>query len=134
LAARPDGGRRAQPHAGEGGLFGREEIDIIGPAVPSRAPRDHDRRPVSPRTVFMRARQSGHPPQFDVWWRCTTTRVDTVKYLGIDKGVNVTLGLPLVRTSRTMAPRSTSPGRGGPMPAAWSKPSAWRAAWQTARR
>jgi hypothetical protein len=52
-----------------------------------------------------------------------------VKYLGVDKGVNVTLGLPLVRTSPTTAPHLTLPARAWPMPPAWSRPCAWRARW-----
>lgn len=90
------------PHAGEGGLFGREELDIIGPAV--RAARDQGvlaSDPIAPDTVFMRARaQPGKPGEFDVVLAMYHDQgLIPVKYLGVDKGVNVTLGLPLVRTS-----------------------------------
>jgi 4-hydroxythreonine-4-phosphate dehydrogenase len=90
------------PHAGEGGLFGREEMDIIAPAV--RAARLQGLQvsdPLAPDTVFMRARASaGHPGEFDVVLAMYHDQgLIPVKYLGVDKGVNVTLGLPLVRTS-----------------------------------
>src|SRR5450830_738797 len=56
------------PHAGEGGLFGCEEIEVIGPAV--RAARAHGvlaSEPLAPDTVFMRARHTARKPgEFDV--------------------------------------------------------------------
>jgi 4-hydroxythreonine-4-phosphate dehydrogenase len=90
------------PHAGEGGLFGDEEIRIIGPAV--RAARESGidaRGPFAPDTVFMRARDTaGHPGEFDVVVAMTHDHgLIPVKYLGVEEGVNVTLGLPFVRTS-----------------------------------
>lgn len=90
------------PHAGEGGLFGREEIDIIAPAiVAARASGCEVSGPWAPDTVFMRARnQGGLPGEFDVVVAMYHDQgLIPVKYLGVDQGVNVTLGLPLVRTS-----------------------------------
>lgn len=90
------------PHAGEGGLFGREEIDVIAPAIAAaRAEGIEASGPFAPDTVFMRARST---PQragdFDaVIAMYHDQGLIPVKYLGVDKGVNVTLGLPLVRTS-----------------------------------
>src|SRR6185369_9843731 len=57
--------------------------------------------PFAPDTVFMRARAAaGHPGEFDVVVAMYHDQgLIPVKYLGVDKGVNVTLGLPLVRTS-----------------------------------
>ena len=57
--------------------------------------------PLAPDTVFMRARHApGHPGEFDVVLAMYHDQgLIPVKYLGVDKGVNVTLGLPLVRTS-----------------------------------
>jgi len=85
------------PHAGEGGLFGREEVDVIAPAVlAARAEGLDASGPYAPDTVFMRARQG----EFDaVVAMYHDQGLIPVKYLGVDKGVNVTLGLPLVRTS-----------------------------------
>ena len=90
------------PHAGEGGLFGREEIDTIAPAVVAARAQGLDvTGPLAPDTVFMRARQSSDKPaEFDVVLAMYHDQgLIPVKYLGVDKGVNVTLGLPLVRTS-----------------------------------
>ena len=90
------------PHAGEGGLFGREEIDIIHPAVEAaRQLGMHVHGPFAPDTVFMRARRKGKEPgEFDaVVAMYHDQGLIPVKYLGVEKGVNVTLGLPLVRTS-----------------------------------
>ncbi len=90
------------PHAGEGGLFGREEIDVIGPAVQAaRAAGLRVQGPLAPDTVFMRAR-AGQPGagEFDVVVAMYHDQgLIPVKYLGLDQGVNVTLGLPFVRTS-----------------------------------
>lgn len=85
------------PHAGEGGLFGREEVETIAPAVAqARAAGLDVHGPYAPDTVFMRARTG----EFDVVVAMYHDQgLIPVKYLGVDKGVNVTLGLPLVRTS-----------------------------------
>lgn len=85
------------PHAGEGGLFGREEIDTIAPAVEAARAQGIDASgPHAPDTVFMRARAG----EFDVVVAMYHDQgLIPVKYLGVEKGVNVTLGLPLVRTS-----------------------------------
>ena len=90
------------PHAGEGGLFGREEVDFIAPAVRAAQAEGIDAAgPFAPDTVFMRARNApGHPGEFDaVIAMYHDQGLIPVKYLGLDHGVNVTLGLPLVRTS-----------------------------------
>lgn len=90
------------PHAGEGGLFGDEEIRIIRPAIEAARTEGIDARgPFAPDTVFMRARSvAGHPGEFDVVVAMTHDHgLIPVKYLGVEHGVNVTLGLPFVRTS-----------------------------------
>lgn len=90
------------PHAGEGGLFGSEEIDHIEPAVAAARAMGIDARgPFAPDTVFMRARHApGHPGEFDAVVAMTHDHgLIPVKYLGVEQGVNVTLGLPFVRTS-----------------------------------
>ncbi|HYD77845.1 4-hydroxythreonine-4-phosphate dehydrogenase PdxA [Ramlibacter sp.] len=90
------------PHAGEGGLFGREEIEAIEPAIQAARAEGIDASgPWPPDTVFMRARSSAERPgEFDVVLAMYHDQgLIPVKYLGVDKGVNVTLGLPLVRTS-----------------------------------
>jgi len=90
------------PHAGEGGLFGREEIEAIAPAIAAARAQGMDvHGPFAPDTVFMRARNApGHPGEFDVVLAMYHDQgLIPVKYLGVEQGVNVTLGLPLVRTS-----------------------------------
>ncbi|MDE2394560.1 MAG: 4-hydroxythreonine-4-phosphate dehydrogenase PdxA [Burkholderiales bacterium] len=85
------------PHAGEGGLFGSEEQRFIGPAVQAaRAEGIAASGPWAPDTVFMRARRG----EFDLVVAMTHDHgLIPVKYLGVEEGVNVTLGLPFVRTS-----------------------------------
>lgn len=85
------------PHAGEGGLFGDEEIRIIRPAIEAARSEGIDASgPYAPDTVFMRARRG----EFDLVVAMTHDHgLIPVKYLGVEQGVNVTLGLPFVRTS-----------------------------------
>jgi 4-hydroxythreonine-4-phosphate dehydrogenase len=85
------------PHAGENGKFGREDIDIIAPAVAAaRADGIDASGPWPGDTVFMRARRG----EFDiVVAQYHDQGLIPVKYLGVDEGVNVTVGLPFVRTS-----------------------------------
>lgn len=85
------------PHAGEHGKFGREDLDIIAPAIAQARAKGIDASgPWPGDTVFMRARRG----EFDI---CVAQYHDQglipIKYLGIDEGVNVTVGLPFVRTS-----------------------------------
>lgn len=91
------------PHAGEGGLFGDEELRIISPAVEAARGAGIDASgPYAPDTVFMRARHAppAHPGEFDIVVAMTHDHgLIPVKYLGVERGVNVTLGLPFVRTS-----------------------------------
>ena len=85
------------PHAGEGGLFGSEEIEFIAPAVAEAKRRGfHVSGPYAGDTVFFRTLQG----EFD----CAIAMYHdqghvAAKMLGIWQGVNVTLGLPIVRTS-----------------------------------
>ncbi|MCE2656946.1 MAG: 4-hydroxythreonine-4-phosphate dehydrogenase PdxA [Rubrivivax sp.] len=90
------------PHAGEGGLFGDEEGRLIAPAIEAaRAEGIKASGPYPPDTVFMKARHTAERPgAFDVVVAMTHDHgLIPVKYLGVEHGVNVTLGLPLVRTS-----------------------------------
>ncbi len=90
------------PHAGEAGLFGDEEIRFIAPAVAAARAEGIDAQgPFAPDTVFKRAPHApGHPGEFDLVVAMTHDHgLIPVKYLGVEQGVNVTLGLPFVRTS-----------------------------------
>jgi 4-hydroxythreonine-4-phosphate dehydrogenase len=85
------------PHAGEGGLFGREEIEIIAPAIAAARAEGIDASgPWPGDTVFAAARQG----RFDVVVaQYHDQGLIPVKYLGFESGVNFTLGLPFIRTS-----------------------------------
>ncbi len=85
------------PHAGEDGLFGREDMDIVAPAIAlARAEGIDASGPWPGDTVFMRARQGA----FDgVVAQYYDQGLIPVKYLGLDEAVNITVGLPFVRTS-----------------------------------
>jgi 4-hydroxythreonine-4-phosphate dehydrogenase len=86
------------PHAGEAGLFGREDLDIIGPAIAqAKSLGANVTGPWPGDTVFMRARQA---KEFDVVIaQYHDQGLIPIKYLGLDQGVNMTLGLPFIRTS-----------------------------------
>ena len=119
------------PHAGEGGLFGDEEIRVIGPAVEAARGEGIDARgPYAPDTVFMRARHApGHPGEFDIVVAMVHDHgLIPVKYLGVEQGVNVTLGLPFVRTSPDHGTAFDIAGTGR------ADPSSLRAAVRMARR
>ncbi len=85
------------PHAGEHGLFGSEDEAIIKPAIQqAQAEGIEVSGPWPGDTVFMHARQR----RFDVVVaQYHDQGLIPVKYLGVDEGVNVTVGLPFVRTS-----------------------------------
>jgi 4-hydroxythreonine-4-phosphate dehydrogenase len=103
------------PHAGEGGLFGQEEIETIAPAIAAVSSEGADvYGPIAPDTVFMRARNTeNHPGEFDVVVAMYHDQgLIPVKYLGVEQGVNVTLGLPLVRTSPDHGTAFDIAGRG----------------------
>lgn len=103
------------PHAGEGGLFGVEEVDIIRPAIAmARQEGMRVEGPLPGDTVFMKARQSARSPDpVDVVIAMYHDQgLIPVKYLGVEQGVNVTLGLPLVRTSPDHGTAFDIAGRG----------------------
>ena len=85
------------PHAGEHGLFGSEDEAIIRPAIQqAQAEGIEASGPWPGDTVFMHARQG----RFDVVVaQYHDQGLIPVKYLGVDEGVNITVGLSFVRTS-----------------------------------
>jgi len=85
------------PHAGDGGIIGREEIDLILPAI--RAARKkgyHVSDPVPADTLFYKARKGGYDAIVAMYH---DQGLAPLKMIGFDEGVNVTLGLPIIRTS-----------------------------------
>lgn len=85
------------PHASENGMFGTEERDFIATAVSrARAKGINVSGPWAADTVFMRARKG----EFDVVVaQYHDQGLIPVKYLGVEHGVNITVGLPFIRTS-----------------------------------
>ncbi|HEY8812050.1 MAG TPA: 4-hydroxythreonine-4-phosphate dehydrogenase PdxA, partial [Candidatus Dormibacteraeota bacterium] len=85
------------PHAGENGLLGSEDRDRLLPAVEqARAAGIEATGPWSPDTIFLR----GSEGEFDAVVAAYHDQGHIpIKMLGLDSGVNVTIGLPIVRTS-----------------------------------
>jgi len=85
------------PHAGEHGLFGREEETVIAPAIACCRAKGIDvSGPFPADTVFVRARNG----EFDVVVACYHDQgLIPVKLAAFGRAVNVTLGLPIIRTS-----------------------------------
>lgn len=97
------------PHAGEQGDMGREEIDIIAPAVADLEKCGKFTGPLAPDTLFHRAVEGG----FDgVLCMYHDQGLIPLKLLAFHEGVNVTLGLPFIRTSPDHGTAFDIAGRG----------------------
>nr|WP_305089332.1 D-threonate 4-phosphate dehydrogenase [Enterobacter asburiae] len=85
------------PHAGENGLFGDEEIKIVGPAIDAmKAQGVNVTGPCPPDTVFMQC----HEGMYDMVVAMYHDQGHIpLKLLGFYDGVNITAGLPFIRTS-----------------------------------
>ena len=85
------------PHAGESGHLGREELDVIQPACEAmRAQGMRITGPVSADTAFNPARMGGIDAVLAMYH---DQGLPVLKYAGFGDAVNITLGLPIVRTS-----------------------------------
>ena len=85
------------PHAGEGGRMGREEIDVIAPVLDRlRSEGMRIAGPLSADTMFHAAARSGYDTAICMYH---DQALIPIKTLDFDRGVNVTLGLPIIRTS-----------------------------------
>jgi 4-hydroxythreonine-4-phosphate dehydrogenase len=85
------------PHAGEEGTIGREEVDIIAPAVAALQAEGMDiRGPFSADSMFHAAARARYDAAIAMYH---DQALIPLKTLAFDSGVNVTLGLPFVRTS-----------------------------------
>lgn len=85
------------PHAGEGGNLGREEIDIIEPAIAELRLAGIDARgPMPPDTMFHPDARRTYDAALCMYHDQALIPIKTIDFHG---GVNVTLGLPFVRTS-----------------------------------
>lgn len=85
------------PHAGENGTLGREEIEIIAPAIERLRDEGHDvTGPHPPDVLFHERARSGYDLALAMYH---DQGLIPLKTLHFDEGINVTLGLPIVRTS-----------------------------------
>lgn len=85
------------PHAGEGGQIGSEEIDIITPAIAELRAEGWDvRGPLPADTLFHAHARASYDAALCMYH---DQALIPIKTLHFDEGVNVTLGLPIVRTS-----------------------------------
>jgi 4-hydroxythreonine-4-phosphate dehydrogenase len=85
------------PHAGEGGVMGREEIEIIAPVIEAlNAEGLALTGPHSADTMFHAAARARYDAAIAMYH---DQALIPIKTLAFDEGVNVTLGLPFIRTS-----------------------------------
>ena len=105
------------PHAGEGGWFGREEIEIIAPAVEALYTEGYKVfGPLSADSVFHQQARK----QYDVViCMYHDQAMIPLKTLAFHTGVNVTLGLPFVRTSPDHGTACTIAGTGKANPSSF---------------
>ena len=112
------------PHAGEGGTIGKEDLDIVAPAVAQLVFETINAEgPVSADTIF-------HPPHWRAYDAVIAMYHDQalipIKTVAFDEGVNVTLGLPIVGPRRITARPSTLPARDALPAPACLRPSGLR--------
>jgi 4-hydroxythreonine-4-phosphate dehydrogenase len=85
------------PHAGEGGHMGREEIEVIAPVLDKlRAEGMNLIGPLPADTLFTKNVLAGSDAQLAMYH---DQGLAVLKYAAFDEGINVTLGLPIIRTS-----------------------------------
>jgi 4-hydroxythreonine-4-phosphate dehydrogenase len=102
------------PHAGEGGAMGREEIDIIAPAIARLGEAGVDAfGPVSPDALFTADARASYDAALCMYH---DQALIPIKTLDFDGAVNVTLGLPFVRTSPDHGTGFDIAGRGRARP------------------
>lgn len=104
------------PHAGEGGALGREEIDIIMPAIRILREDGIDARgPFAPDTLFDARARADYDAAICMYH---DQALIPLKTLHFDEGVNMTLGLPIVRTAPDHGTAFQIAGRGMANPGA----------------
>ncbi len=98
------------PHAGESGTMGREDIDIIAPAVEALVAAGIEARgPLSDDTLFHPAARARYDAALCMYHDQALIPLKTLDFAG---GVNVTLGLPFIRTSPDHGTALDIAGRG----------------------
>jgi 4-hydroxythreonine-4-phosphate dehydrogenase len=85
------------PHAGEDGMLGKEELSVIAPAVAALKARGFAvRGPLSADTLFHEEARKNYDAALCMYHDQALIPIKTLSFW---EGVNVTLGLPIVRTS-----------------------------------
>ena len=85
------------PHGGEGGYFGREEIEVIGPVLEKLRAEDFQLTgPLPADTLFVPDRLAGADCVLAMYH---DQGLPVLKYASFGRGINITLGLPMIRTS-----------------------------------
>jgi 4-hydroxythreonine-4-phosphate dehydrogenase len=98
------------PHAGEAGTMGREDLDIVAPAVAALQAEGIDARgPLPPDTMFHAAARQRYDVAICMYHDQALIPIKTIAF---DEGVNTTLGLPFVRTSPDHGTAFDIAGRG----------------------
>jgi 4-hydroxythreonine-4-phosphate dehydrogenase len=85
------------PHAGEGGYLGREEIEVISPALAILQQRGIDVRGPLPADTMFTSHNANTCDAFVAMYH--DQGLSVLKYAGFGRAVNITLGLPIIRTS-----------------------------------
>ncbi|MEQ8813355.1 MAG: 4-hydroxythreonine-4-phosphate dehydrogenase PdxA [Thalassobaculum sp.] len=102
------------PHAGEGGALGREEIEVVAPAVAALRAEGIDAvGPLPADTMFHAEARAGYDVALGMYHDQVLVPLKTLDFWG---GVNVTLGLPFVRTSPDHGTALTLAGTGRARP------------------
>jgi len=97
------------PHAGEGGLLGREDVEVVAPAVAAARRCGLDAQgPLAADTLFHLAWQGGFDAVVAMYH---DQGLAPLKLVAFDRGVNWTLGLPFIRTSPDHGPAYDLSGR-----------------------
>jgi 4-hydroxythreonine-4-phosphate dehydrogenase len=118
------------PHAGEGGAIGREEIEVISPVLEGLRAEGFDLRgPLPADTMFHAGARAGYDAAVCMYHDQALIPIKTIDFAG---GVNVTLGLPFVRTSPDHGTAFDIAGKG--VADATSLIAALRMAWDMAGR
>ncbi|WP_456390465.1 4-hydroxythreonine-4-phosphate dehydrogenase PdxA [Profundibacter sp.] len=120
------------PHAGEGGAMGREEIEMIAPLLDDLRAEGMDiTGPMPADTMFHARARAGYDVAFCMYH---DQALIPIKTLDFDRGVNVTLGLPFIRTSPDHGTAFDIAGRGIAKPTSLIEALKMAERMETARR